>query len=283
MKTELRDEPPPSLPDSIADWMGRRMEIDRPRYATVATGDTARKVGLIHGQPKRKATPSTFIYVLERADSTYRFGATSVGFIMGRRLADTVEVSFPSEPKKAARLEVQIPPSGEVLLYRWLDGAGEAASTPALRPNPARSRFDEEAAAPAFAMQTLDGDTLRLDDLRGKTVVLNWWTRTCGPCVVEMPGLNQLVDDYANREDIVFVAVADNSPDEVRKFLEEVQSFAYRQTVATESAREVFGKAYPEHIIIGADGTVVYQSTGGSRAVHEELDRILRDRVLDGD
>lgn len=59
--------------------------------------------------------------------------------------------------------------------------------------------------APDFKVRSLEGDTLELSKLRGKVVVLNFWFTSCAPCLAELPGLNDLVDKFKNRE-VVFIA-----------------------------------------------------------------------------
>ncbi len=50
-------------------------------------------------------------------------------------------------------------------------------------------------AAPAFALPTRTGDTLRLSDARGRVVLVNFWATWCGPCLREIPDLARLARD----------------------------------------------------------------------------------------
>jgi len=62
-------------------------------------------------------------------------------------------------------------------------------------------------AAPDFSVRTYDGDTIRLADLRGKVVVLNFWASWCVSCVYEAAELEAIWGEYRDR-DVVFVGVA---------------------------------------------------------------------------
>ena len=67
-------------------------------------------------------------------------------------------------------------------------------------------------AAPDFALSDLDGKPLRLADLRGRPVVVNFWASWCGPCVDECPLLKSAA--AAHRADgllVVGIVVRDNS------------------------------------------------------------------------
>jgi peroxiredoxin len=53
--------------------------------------------------------------------------------------------------------------------------------------------------APLFEAQTLTGDKLRLVDLRGQTVLVNFWATWCEPCKAEMPDLQAVYEAYQTR------------------------------------------------------------------------------------
>lgn len=74
--------------------------------------------------------------------------------------------------------------------------------------------------APDFALKDLRGNEVRLSSLRGKTVILNFWTKTCRPCLEEMPSLADLARMLAPRKDVVVLAVStDEGPDAVKDTL----------------------------------------------------------------
>lgn len=51
-------------------------------------------------------------------------------------------------------------------------------------------------AAPDFALESLTGEKVRLSDLKGKPVVINFWATWCPPCRKEMPEFQQVYDQY---------------------------------------------------------------------------------------
>jgi peroxiredoxin len=82
------------------------------------------------------------------------------------------------------------------LLYLWVlllaGGCGLAAPSVTRTPDPAFL-------APDFQLTTLEGETLRLSDLRGQWVILNFWATWCEPCVRELPDLIALAQETETR------------------------------------------------------------------------------------
>jgi thiol-disulfide isomerase/thioredoxin len=70
------------------------------------------------------------------------------------------------------------------------DGETRRVCTPlcAMRPNYA----NVNRLAPDFELGNLKGQRVRLSSYRGRVVILNFWTKTCKPCLEEMPSLSDL-------------------------------------------------------------------------------------------
>jgi peroxiredoxin len=124
--------------------------------------------------------------------------------------------------------------------------------------------------AKAFKADSLDGKPYDLSALRGKVIVVNFWFIGCAPCRVEMPGLNQLVAEFKDK-DVVFLAPALDSAEELRKFL---KTTAFNYTIIADAEAIVNSyevSAFPTHIIIDRNGQIMGRLTGGSDKRHEQI------------
>jgi Thiol-disulfide isomerase and thioredoxins len=74
---------------------------------------------------------------------------------------------------------------------------------PLLQPKPKAEAFSS---APLFTVQTLDGKTLSLSDLKGKGVILNFWATWCPPCRAEIPAMIELQKEYEGK--FTFIGIA---------------------------------------------------------------------------
>jgi peroxiredoxin len=129
-------------------------------------------------------------------------------------------------------------------------------------------------AAPDFAVQTIDGNNLKLSELKGKAVVLNFWFIGCAPCRVEMPGLNSLVEEFEGK-DVAFIGFALDPAEKLREFLKD-HPFDYSIVPNSTKIAELFGvSVYPTHILINKQGRIEYFLTGGSPERHEQLKPLI--------
>lgn len=93
------------------------------------------------------------------------------------------DIQAPAEQDLAAQQ-----PVGEPALEPAAQPAPAEVSNEPLPPVEARIGFT----APDFTLVTLDGQTVKLSDFRGKNVMVNYWVTWCGPCVQELPMLNTM-------------------------------------------------------------------------------------------
>ncbi len=95
--------------------------------------------------------------------------------------------------------------------------------------------------APDFELRALDGKNLKLSDLRGKAVLLNFWATYCGPCKIEMPWFVELQKEYGPQGfQIVGVAMDDASTEDIAKFTKEM-GVNYPILLGKESVGESYG------------------------------------------
>ena len=78
------------------------------------------------------------------------------------------------------------------------------------------------APAPDFTLQGLDGNQVRLADLRGQKVVVNFWATWCPPCRSEMPDLDRVARESRGEGVVVLAVDQMESPDTVRGYLREL-------------------------------------------------------------
>ena len=86
-------------------------------------------------------------------------------------------------------------------------------------------RAEEGHLAPDFTLKTLEGNTVRLSELRDKKVVLiNFWATWCPPCRLEMPTMQQIYSEYRDRGfEILAVNIEPNATQAISDFVRELR------------------------------------------------------------
>jgi thiol-disulfide isomerase/thioredoxin len=133
--------------------------------------------------------------------------------------------------------------------------------------------------APEFALQTLDGKSLRLSDFRGKAVLLNFWATWCQPCKIEMPWFVELQKQYAPQGlQVLGVAMDDASPEDIGKFAKDL-GVDYPILLGKEAVGDAYGGLpfLPATFYIGRDGKVVDKVFGlkGKDEIEDNIKKAL--------
>jgi cytochrome c biogenesis protein CcmG, thiol:disulfide interchange protein DsbE len=127
--------------------------------------------------------------------------------------------------------------------------------------------------APRVELPGLRGGRVRLAELRGRPVVLNFWASWCPPCLAEMPEFQRVHRRLGER--VAFLGV--NQRDQAQAAEELARSTGVTYPLAVDTAGRSFdafgGLGMPTTVLIGADGTVADIFAG-------QLDEpLLRERI----
>jgi peroxiredoxin len=125
--------------------------------------------------------------------------------------------------------------------------------------------------APKFTLQDLSGQTVTLDQYRGKVVLLDFWATYCGPCRTSMPMFEDLQKEYPTAMVLLAINVQEPAP-MVRDYVQE-QNVNSRVLLDEQgTAAQAYGAdAIPTEVLIDKSGIVRHVQVGFSKQVISQL------------
>lgn len=144
--------------------------------------------------------------------------------------------------------------------------------------------IDEE--APDFTILNLEGEAVTLSELKGKTVVLDFWATWCGPCIASFPGMQQVVNKYKNDDDVAifFVDTFEDGEDRIDKVSDFINDNNYDFNVLIDPKKDSSRKhevadkygitGIPTKIIIGPSGKIKFKSVGFNGSAEKTVSEI---------
>jgi len=122
----------------------------------------------------------------------------------------------------------------------------------------------KEQIAPDFSLMSFDGRDIKLSDLRGKPVVLNFWASWCGPCRLELPLLEKMWQRYKDNG-VVFLGVnIMDIEDEARVFIKNFRlSYTNLQNPPGDVASKYGVAVLPVTFFIDKEGKIRGKNFGG--------------------
>ena len=133
---------------------------------------------------------------------------------------------------------------------------------------------DSREAAPAFHATTLDGEKLTKDGLKGKTVLVQFWTTWCGYCRRDQPSVDALTREFQSQGLVVLAVNVGESRQKVEEFLQ--KSPRTPKIVLTEHTNlgALFApQGFPLYVLLDKEGKIAgrQEGAGGEAALRQLL------------
>ena len=137
-----------------------------------------------------------------------------------------------------------------------------------------------------FTVEMVDGTSLKLSDLKGKIVLLNFWATWCAPCLMEFYEIpDKILEPFANT-DFVFlpVSIGENKEKVKNKMLQlNKNGIVFNAGIDPDEKiwNEYASMTIPKNFLIDRNGTIRYVSTGNSEGnidkLAEEIEKLLKE------
>lgn len=111
---------------------------------------------------------------------------------------------------------------------------------------------------PEFSFKDLNGNLVSNASMKGKTIVIKCWYIHCAACIKEFPQVNALVQRYKDRNDVVFMSLSEDSPEQLKAFLVKKKlSYSVVPNMKKYMNEILELNAFPTHFIIDKNGLIV--------------------------
>ncbi len=108
----------------------------------------------------------------------------------------------------------------------------------------------------------IDGNPVNFSEFKGKVIFVNFWATWCGPCVGEMPELQDFYNNFKNNKDVVFILASNDNLDVIKNFMNKKQYSFPVYSIKSTPPNTMSHSTIPTSYLIDKKGNIVLHQKG---------------------
>lgn len=287
-KLDARDQESFQLVDLNSNMETNYLTFRGDKYALKSSGEMLPKMGELTLKDEKKQILG---YTCQKAVAkmgdrnltawlTLELGVNFCPYVPSNGFALEYSLDMPFGEVKYIASKVEVKPVDEKLFQpsKEYEPITMEELQAKLMGGPAIKTFEKESELESFDLKNMHGESINLESLKGKVVLINFWFIKCPPCIMEIPDLNELKAEYKN-QDVEFIAITFDSQKQVSQFLEKT-NFDFDIIPDAQKLIEAYGiQGFPTSVVIDKKGKVVDSKMGGSMNIKEELKAFIEEAL----
>lgn len=141
------------------------------------------------------------------------------------------------------------------------------------------------AVAPDFSWKDSNGNVIKLSELKGKVVLIDFWATWCGPCKMTIPHVEALYERYKDNKDVLVLGISVDDPSTAGSVPSFIKQNGMQYLVVSDSNSSVSGlygvSTIPRFLIIDKNGRIAKSINGYDPNMEEviggEIDKLLKE------
>lgn len=145
----------------------------------------------------------------------------------------------------------------------------------------ASSIISSTEASEEMMFEDKEGKIIRLSELKGKVVFINFWATWCPPCIAEMPSINKLNQKLKDKSNVVFLMVdMDADMKKSQKFMQKNEYDLNVYAPASQISPAYFAGALPTTLVFDKSGKLIFKHEGGADYGNAKFEKFLEETSL---